>query len=262
MISIKEEVREIIRKCNPQQEWVINNCIFLHIAGSKMYGTATSKSDTDIRGITIPSKDHWVGAKHFEQFEYVDDNIDICIYDIRKYLNTIQRVSPNTVESLFAPADVIIVRTNIWFDLLPRIKKLINQTAYMGYLGYSSSQLKKMIIKHGNKTGRQDLVNEFGFDVKFASHALRLARQGAELLTTGNITFPRPDREELLTIRQGKKYGQHETDKCIADLETEISNLKKAHENTILPPKVDFQAMNQLLMDVYDKYVHNGDQIA
>jgi hypothetical protein len=131
----------------------------------------------------------------------------------------------------------------------------------MGYLGYTTSQLKKMVIKHGNKTGRQELVDQYGFDVKFASHAFRLARQGCEILLNNNITFPRPDREFLKAIRTGEIYNSDSIEKCCNDLEREISLLKEAYEKTILPPKVDFQLLNNLLINVYDEYVHNGDPI-
>ena len=38
---------------------------------------------------------------------------------------------------------------------------------------------------------------------KHAMHLYRLLGEGLELLTTGIITFPRPDAQELLAIRQG-----------------------------------------------------------
>lgn len=43
-----------------------------------------------------------------------------------------------------------------------------------------------------------------GIDWKALMHAVRVLGQARELLETGSITFPRPDAEELLAIRQGR----------------------------------------------------------
>lgn len=43
-----------------------------------------------------------------------------------------------------------------------------------------------------------------GIDWKAISHAVRVAGQAKELLETGHITFPRPDADLLLTIKQGR----------------------------------------------------------
>ena len=64
-----------------------------------------------------------------------------------------------------------------------------------------------MVVKQSNKTGRREIAEEFGFDLKFAAHGFRLAGQGAELLRTGRITFPRPDRDFLRAVRFGQVYG-------------------------------------------------------
>jgi len=50
---------------------------------------------------------------------------------------------------------------------------------------------------------RAAMTNE-GIDWKAISHAVRVARQAIELLTTGHITFPRPDAAELLAIKRGE----------------------------------------------------------
>lgn len=51
---------------------------------------------------------------------------------------------------------------------------------------------------------RAAMTNE-GIDWKAVSHAVRVARQAIELLSTGHITFPRPDATELLEIKQGQR---------------------------------------------------------
>lgn len=60
----------------------------------------------------------------------------------------------------------------------------------------------KVFENYGERT--RAAMNNEGIDWKAVSHAVRVARQAIELLSTGMITFPRPDAEELLAIKQGK----------------------------------------------------------
>lgn len=50
---------------------------------------------------------------------------------------------------------------------------------------------------------RHELESKYGYDVKHGMHLMRLIRMGKELLTLGEINVYRPDREELLEIRNG-----------------------------------------------------------
>lgn len=56
---------------------------------------------------------------------------------------------------------------------------------------------------------RADLERKHGYDTKHAMHLVRLMRMGEEILTTGKVIVKRPDREELLAIRNGAwEYDQ------------------------------------------------------
>lgn len=50
---------------------------------------------------------------------------------------------------------------------------------------------------------RPELVERFGYDTKFAMHAVRLGLQGVEYVETGKITLPSPDAQLLQAIRSG-----------------------------------------------------------
>lgn len=252
---------ELINKHNPEQSWIKDNLIMLCRAGSHLYNTNTETSDEDIRGICIAPKSYWVGAKTFNQFEckYPEKNSEYVIYDFRKWLNLgAFCVNPNLIELLYVEKDNpnVIYWTNEWEELRPQAKQLVNQRAYVGFHGYSTSQLKKMVIKQSNKSGRQYITEEYGFDLKFASHGFRLVRQGIEILTTNNITFPRPDSEWLKAVRNGEIYGPDDMQKCIEDWEAESEKLQDALDRTILPAKANFDLYNSILINVFDLQVN------
>ena len=196
--NLIEKVRQLVIAQNPEQAWVIDNLAFLHVGGSTLYGTNTVDSDLDIRGVTIAPKSFWVGARTFEQLECAipEQNIEVVIFDIRKWLRLAVAVNPNVVETLFVEdaSPCTLLTTDRWQYIRSEALALLNQRAHAGYHGYATSQLKKMIIKQSNKSGRRAIAEALGFDLKFAAHGFRLARQGADLLRTGKIIFPRPDR--------------------------------------------------------------------
>ncbi len=247
-----------LEKHNPEHLCLLDRTVFLGVGGSKLYGTDTPDSDTDLRGVTIAPKDYWVGAKKFEQIELkLPNNTEVVIYDIRKWLRLTADVNPNVVEILFTDKQQhqLVVNKPIWDEISLRTKLLLNQRAYVGFHGYSSSQLKKLVTKQSNKTGRMELTEKYGFDTKFLSHGFRLARQGAEILLTGRMEFPRPDRAELLDIKLGKKYKAQDQEKAIEDWKLEAQKLDEAYTNTILPVKYDFKQFNQLHIDIYERFV-------
>lgn len=57
--------------------------------------------------------------------------------------------------------------------------------------------------KKNRNPERAKLEEKYGYDTKHGSHLYRLITEGEELLTTGHITFPRPDAEYLLEIENG-----------------------------------------------------------
>lgn len=88
-----------------------------------------------------------------------------------------------------------------------------------------------------------------GIDWKAMSHAVRVARQAYELITTANIIFPRPDAEELLAIKAGKReYAD------VADLlERLVDELQTAP--CILQMETPQSVMDDLVYDYYRRQV-------
>lgn len=258
--ELLSHVRKAITTVNSAHPWVMDNLLFLHISGSRLYGTHTDTSDWDIRGVTLAPKSYWVGARGFDHVEapVADSGLDIVIYDLRKWLAMVVNVNPNVVETLYvAPeSDFVLRSAEAWSWIRERTLPLISRRAHAGYHGYATSQIKKMVVKQGNKTGRREIVDQFGFDSKFAMHGFRLAGQGLELLSKGTMTFPRPDAAHLRKIRDGKIYGVDETERCISDWEAQAAMLDAAVESSVLPKGANFEAYDRLLIDVYDGLVH------
>jgi len=254
-MEVLKTIRDSLTK---GQEWVLDNLIILHVSGSRLYGTNSKDSDWDYRGITIAPKEFWVGLNGFDQWEYKTDEIDITIWDIRKWMRLAIKGNPNIIETLFVnQKNNEVYEPNNIFDVYIRKNwpVFLNQSLRNSFGGYAHSQYQKLLTKYSNKTGRQDLVKEFGFDTKFASHVFRLVSEGEELLTKGQLKFPRPDAQKLKDIRFGTEYSPDEMDDCLDDMKCAISRLDTALNDSILPKHGDGKALNDLQIRIFDRLV-------
>jgi hypothetical protein len=64
----------------------------------------------------------------------------------------------------------------------------------------------KLKGEKSHTVNRPELIERYGYDTKFAMHALRLGLQGIEMMQTRNLVLPipEPDRSTLMAIRTGK----------------------------------------------------------
>lgn len=83
-------------------------------------------------------------------------------------------------------------------------------------------------------------VQDFGYDTKFAAHLIRLLNEGIDLLTTGELRFPLPNRDLYKQIRQGD-YSLEE----LLSMADTLSQTAETCESS-LPPTCNFDAVSAL----------------
>ena len=98
--------------------------------------------------------------------------------------------------------------------------------------------------KHGQ---RDELTQKYGYDTKAAMHAVRLLGEGFELMETGAVTFPRPDAEKLIEIREGK----WSLDRVCAEVSVGIRLLNTAAELSDLPKRPDRDKVSEIVTGAY-----------
>lgn len=113
--------------------------------------------------------------------------------------------------------------------------------------------VKQQLQEKFDEYGKRALMAEKneGCDYKALSHCVRVNSQGKELLETGHITFPRPDRELLLKIKTGQMHYK--------DIEPIIlegfEQLEKAKEKSTLREKPDLEWVDNFITDIYTNIV-------
>jgi predicted nucleotidyltransferase len=104
--------------------------------------------------------------------------------------------------------------------------------------------------KENRNKARAELEYKYGYDTKHAYHLVRLIRMCREILTTGKVIVKRPDREELLAIRNGAwSYEQ-----LIDFAEREDRELNELYlTSKVLPKTPDKEALDKLCIRLVEK---------
>jgi predicted nucleotidyltransferase len=207
-------------------KWLPGAVAYETIMGSVAYGVSSDTSDMDVYGFCVPPKDdvfpHLRGEipgfgrqlQRFEQFQQhhiLDPDAlggkgrehDLTIFSIVKFFQLAMENNPNVIDSLFTPQSCVLHCTAIGQMVRESRRIFLHKGAWHKFKGYAYSQVHKMETKtpqEGSK--RADNVSQFGFDVKFAYHVVRLLDEVEQILTLGDIDLQR-DSERLKAIRRG-----------------------------------------------------------
>lgn len=104
--------------------------------------------------------------------------------------------------------------------------------------------------KKERNVARAALEEKHGYDTKHAYHLVRLIRMCREVLTTGKVIVKRPDREELLAIRN----GAWSYDQLIEFADREKQELDALYNTSnILPKLPNKEKLDALCLELVEK---------
>lgn len=207
-----------------------SSLIFECIAGSKLYGTADENSDTDIRGVLVPTiQDLLNPFNNFEQHIETKER-DLVYYSIKKFFLLLTDANPNILELLFAPN---LVKHWQWSAIVYNSELFITKRIFNKFVGYANAEWRRYYSVHEDERSN-----------KHAMHVIRLFHECEELVTTGKIEFPLKTAGFLNKIRQG--YFGNPT-QYLVECEQRIQQLEKESK---LPDKPDFDKIKQLYLSI------------
>lgn len=238
------------------------NTVLCTQVGSGLHGvTIAGTDDRDEMGICIEPPECVIGLRQFEQYQYRTQpegvrsgagDLDLVIYSLRKWARLAAAGNPTVLLLLFAPESEIVKIEEPGRDLRQHPELFLSRDCGRRFVGYLDAQREQMLGLRSKHTNRPELIEVFGFDTKFAYHAVRLGIQGLELLTTGRITLPMPEpsRSWLYDLRIGKVDKQ-----TVLDTIDNVRNELVAHtDSSDLPDHCDYDKLNRWLVDSHNRW--------
>ena len=233
--------------------------------GSSVHGVSVGTDDRDEMGVCVEWLDAAMGIRgSFEQFIYRSaaereqrhdapsqaGDLDLTIYSLRKWCRLALDGNPTVLLLLFAPP----IMSEREGDELRRMSGLFaSRRAGRRFLGYLQAQKQRLLGERGQKNvNRQALVDQYGFDTKYAGHMLRLGYQGVEFMETGWLSLPmrEPDRERVVAVRQGLIDLNEVLTEC-GELEARLKGLLVTSP---LPEDPNTAAVEQWMLGVYQEH--------
>lgn len=217
-----------------------NSVIYRCVVGSRAFGLDDEHSDTDKRGIYLPSAElHWSLYGVPEQIEDVE--AQECYWELQKFLVLALKANPNVLECLYTP--MVEFASPLANELLENRQAFLSKLVYQTYNGYVLSQFKKL---------DQDIRTAGSIKWKHAMHLIRLLLSGVTILEQGYVPVRVDEhRDKLLSIKRGELLWE-EIDEWRLKLH---KTLDSAFEKSTLPERPDFEWANTFLIKARSKQV-------
>lgn len=191
------------------------NTVLRGQVGSGLHGVTMGDDDRDEMGVCIEPPECVIGLRPFEQYIFRTQpegvrsgpgDLDLVVYSLRKWARLAAAGNPTVLLLLFIPDQELTVNTDVGRDIQRHPERFLSRMAGRKFLGYLNSQRRRLTGELSRPANRPELIERYGFDTKFAYHAIRLGIQGIELMERGRITLPmpQPHRAQLVDVRQGK----------------------------------------------------------
>ena len=251
--------------------FLADNVMYETQMGSNAYGVATDSSDFDVYGFAIPPRDqlfpHLAGEiagfgkprPRFECFHvaHVIDKdalggsgreYDLSIYSIARYFTLCMECNPNTLDSLYTPQECVLHLTRVGGMVRERRRVFLHKGIWTKFKAYAFAQLHKMRSREPQGK-RAQLREQFGYDVKFAYHVVRLLYECEQLMLHGDMDMRR-DREHLKAIRNGE-VSESDVRAWATSKERQLEGL---YLSCSLPDQPNEPAVRQLLLECLEEH--------
>ena len=247
----------------------LGDTIHLFIGGSAAHGAKLeNKSDFDLLGVYIPPMEeivgirgvdeHWVWSTAGDKVRNQANDIDMNMYSLRKWAKMAIAGNPSAIEFMFM--DNLAPKNAVWDHfVIPNIPVFLSSHAGLHFQKFCEHMLRTLKGEGQGKRGkREDLIAEFGYDTKAAMHLIRVLNEGIELMKTGKITLPRPEKEHLIDIRKGKAGSL----KDIEDIAQELFiRLEATRLASVLPPVIDLGRVSDIVTNAQETVWNQTNEV-
>ena len=233
------------------------------VGGSGLHGAKVpGYDDLDIYAVYVEpperilgllSLEHYVWSSSSDKLLNDANDVDVTMYSLHRWGELLMKGNPAILHFLFAPNYVSGPGHNVWEEFIYPIRsELITKKCVKQYLGFANNQRARLtgekgMGRHGQ---RPDLIEKYGFDTKFAMHYIRLLYECRELLMDHTLTFPRPEKVQLISIRQGGLTQ----DEVFAVGKELMEECEDQLEITDMPDQIDAEKLSHTIALAYQSH--------
>lgn len=261
----KEFISRLIteKKIHPP-EFLYDNINYLVIMGSNAYGVSNEISDMDVYGFCTPPKDYVFPQlrgiipgfgrqiQKFDQYQehHIQDpskdrEYDFSIYNIIRYFQLCMENNPNMIDSLFVPDRCVLHIDKVGQHLRENRNLFLHKGSSHKFRGYAHSQLAKIKNKsNSSNPKRAELIEKYGYDVKFSYHLVRLLLEAEQIANEHTLDIER-NREVLKTIRN----GEWTLDQLIKWFDAKVIQIEDYYAKSTLRNTPDEEAIKKVLIE-------------
>jgi predicted nucleotidyltransferase len=227
--------------------------------GSKSYGIDIPESDDDYMGVAVAFLSHYTGLESWENSGTLKiDRKELCnaeltVFELKKFLHLCLGFNPNVIPLLYLRAQDYVWMSDGGNQIIIDRNAFTSRRAYGTMINYAKNQRKAVVNGDTGKLGmkRKELIKQFGYDVKYAAHTIRILRMGIEFFQTGQMNVYRTwDQGELRAIRSGR----WQLTAWIQLVDELLLEATKAEKEGNLPDKPNFKLVNDLCMNIIGSY--------
>lgn len=242
---------------NPYREQAVKNIILSATVGSRGRGVHTEDSDLDLLGVFVEPKeavmglssvDHCIEQTQEQGERASSEDTQRTLFSLRKFARLARKGNPSAIEILFLDAGDHPVGKKLQdnHDLF------VSKHAVNSYFSYMRSQRWRLDKGEGMKVSRPELVEKYGYDVKYGAIIVLLGLQCFQILESGKLTLPLPstERDMVLSVRSGKT-----TKAEVLALADEFSRaIEEKVKISPLRNLPDEQAIDKLLVELHEEF--------
>jgi predicted nucleotidyltransferase len=237
------------------RDMALQNDILRGVVGSTSHGNAIEgQDDRDEMGVFVEPPDYVCGLTPCDHYIYRDKpegvrseagDLDLVMYSLRRFCRLAAQGNPSVILLLWLPEHVHT--TPVGAKLIGMRDAFVSKENGQRFLGYLVNQKDKLKGKRTRRVNRPELVAKYGYDTKFAMHALRLGFEGIELMTQRRLTLPvaEPNLTTLRAVRSGQ-VSLTEALRLIDDAEARLRALVEA-----CPWEADLARIDRFLVQAH-----------
>ncbi|HON84100.1 MAG TPA: nucleotidyltransferase domain-containing protein [Caldisericia bacterium] len=174
------------------------------IFGSQLYGTNSENSDTDVKGIYLPSLEDCLlnqisntintTSKEIKSAKNTKDDIDTEIFSLQYFMKLALNGEMIVSDLLHAPENMLIETSSIWIKLRNMRSEFYSKNLF-GYLGYIRKQTARYCVKGERLKAMKEVLNILSND-KLIKQNYKLNKLWDKLPINEYCQFVKNDNEK------------------------------------------------------------------